>query len=254
MTVADVFSVTYTKGIFEIAKSLGLDLHVGSDFDEFRAISKEHPLKPYVNPAFDPDFVDISPLTGLWLIGTNANGEIVHTQAIKLLELTNANLAEHFRSNLTDYRTHGYDFDVDRSCCFLSPAASRISGRVSYHGELWLKGGSDGYRGGCLATILTRLMKALCLQRWSPDFMIGLQSPVTSCRGLAAREGYVHLEQRSIVWQLRDCADAMEDWLVWMSREEAAFNLRVPPEFFYNLFEFDDYVKTSEVEQLRKTA
>lgn len=254
MTVADVFSPAYTQTIIDTAKSLGLDLQVGSDFKFFRAISKSQPLKSHVNPAFDPAFVDISPLNGFWMIGRDTNGEIVHTQAMKILELSNVSLAEHFRSHLTDYRTHGHKFDVERSNCFLTPAAAEITGRVCYHGELWLKGGPDGYRGGCLTTFLTRLMLAMCLQRWSPDFIIGLQSPSTTCRGLAVREGYMRLEQRSIVWQLADCADIMEDWLVWMSRDEASFNLRVPLEIFYDLFETSSRVNTGNLEQLRKTA
>ena len=43
----------------------------------------------------------------------------------------------------------------------------------------------------CLTILLTRLMILLAMLRWKPDFMIGLQSPTTAFKGLAAiREGY----------------------------------------------------------------
>ncbi|MBL4890833.1 MAG: hypothetical protein JKX91_03215 [Rhizobiaceae bacterium] len=229
--------IQYIDTFTDIAASLGMHLSSGTDFQEFLELSVKQPLKPHVNPAFDPECTDISPKNGFWIVGHDDSGEIIHSQAIKLLDMSGGDLAEHFQDYLADFRSYGYNFDLDECHSYLTPAASKISGRVSYHGELWIKGGPNGYRGGCLATILTRLMMTMSLHRWSPDYMIGLQSPMTSCRGLAVREGYMHVEQRSIVWQRSDSPEALEDWLVWMSKEEAKFNLRVQPEIFYEMFE-----------------
>lgn len=223
--------------VIAMVKSLGVVIRIGSDFTEFREISERQPLKNFVNPAFNPDHCDISATNGMWITGHNNTGEIVHTQAIKLLDLSESTLDQHFQQNLADYGSHGYDLDVENSQWFLTNAASNIQGQVTYHGELWLKGGPDGVRGGCLATLLTRLMLLMGLRRWSPDFMIGLQAPLTSCRGLAVREGYMRMEQRSILWKQFDDEEILEDWLVWMSREEAEFNLRIPQDVFYEMFE-----------------
>lgn len=242
--------IQYIDTFTDIAASLGMHLQRGTDFQEFRALSTKQPLKPHVNPAFDPDCTDISSKNGFWVIGHDETGELVHSQAIKLLDLSNGNLGEHFDDHLEDFRSYGYNFDFKNCRSYLTSAASQISGRVSYHGELWIKGGPNGFRGGCLATILTRLMMTMSLHSWSPDYMIGLQSPMTSCRGLAVREGYMHTEQRSIVWPRSDSPEALEDWLVWMSRDEAKFNLRVRPETFYEMFE--DSTNTSRARKRRQ--
>ena len=220
-----------------IVNSFGIQLQIGSDFEEFRRISEIQPLKPHVNPAFNPDYCDLANGDAFWMIGFTAAGEIVQTQAMKLIDVRESTLEKHLETNFHDFRSHGYDFDMDRSYWCLSNNAANITGRISYHGELWIKGGPNGFRGGCLATILTRLMLITGMQIWSPDYMIGLQSPMTSCRGLACREGYMQVEQRSMVWQEKNDNPPQEDWLVWMSREEAEFNLRLPPQMFYDLFE-----------------
>jgi len=217
--------------------NLGISLEYGSDFSEFRNILLEQPDRNPVNPAFNPAYCDLGVENAFWLLGKNQEGEIIHTQAIKLLDLGNESLQSHFETHIWDFRSHGYDFDNARTQFFLSPEASRINGRVTYHGEAWIKPGRDGYRGGSLITLLTRLMLLKAFYEWMPDFFIGLQAPATSCRGLSIREGYMRAEQRSIIWhETTKGTPPQEDWMVWMSREEANFNLRIPPEYFYEMF------------------
>ncbi len=227
----------YVSDLTDYTKQSGIRLQYGHDFAWFRDTLKHQPLRHPINPAFDPDRCRLPDKSGLWIIGYDRNDNIVHTQAIKLLQLEGGTLEQHFQRRLWDFRSHGYDFDRQRCHWLLTPQARNISGTVTYHGELWLKGGPDGYRGGSLVVLLTRLMLLKALLRFSPDFMIGLQAPMTTFRGLSVREGYLRAEQRTIVWALRNSSHFEEDWLVWMSREEAEFNLRIPPSFFYEMFE-----------------
>ena len=44
-------------------------------------------------------------------------------------------------------------------------------------------------------------------------------------------------EQRMVQWNIGPDQKAIEGWLVWMSREEADFNLDVPPKTFYAMLE-----------------
>ncbi|MGH1478995.1 MAG: hypothetical protein ACRBM6_09790 [Geminicoccales bacterium] len=212
----------------ELVRSHGISLEYGENFNAFSTATRRQPNRQHINPAFDPERCELPTDCGFWVIGHDELGEIVHTQAIRLLDFEGGNLEQHFQRRLWDYRTHGVDFDPHRCHFFLSPDARNIAGIVTYHGELWLKGGVGGYRDGTLVTILTRLMLLKAFLRYSPDFMIGLQSPVMSFRGLGIREGYMRTEQRTIVWALRGSSDFQEDWLVWMNKEEAEFNLRVP--------------------------
>ncbi|MEM9332914.1 MAG: hypothetical protein AAGA53_16455 [Pseudomonadota bacterium] len=179
----------------------------------------------------------------LWMAGYKEDGELVVTQAIKLVDLGTLNLQQYLERHIWEVHPFGFDPKVKETHCFLSKDCQEISGLITYHGELWLKGGPDGVRGGSLAVLVTRLLLLESLVRWSPDFLVGLQSPMTACRGLSIREGYMRLEQRSVLWYNQQNNDVLEGWIVWMSAEEAKFNLRVPAELFCDMFENNDELK-----------
>ena len=226
----------YIYDLAELVRMLGLRLQTGNNFIEFRNMLDQVPDRHPVNPAFNPDICTLDESKAFWVIGYNADNEVVHTQAIKLLEMEGSSLAEHLESHTSDYRSEGYDFALEETEIYLSPEASQISGTVTYHGEVWIKAGKGGYRSGSLVTLLTRWMMLKALLEWTPDYMIGLQAPITTCRGLGIREGYMRTEQRTLVWHLKNGEPPIEDWMVWMTRDEAEFNLRLPPQYFYNMF------------------
>ena len=225
------------EGYLNQIKKQGLILETGSDFEYFKSIPKHQRARHNINPAFDPTFADLNEGNSLWMTVLNEEGEIVGTQAMQILPLGTSNFGNYLKESVWNFRTYGYDLDEAKTRCHLTSAAYNIAGTVAYHGELWLKGGENGIRGGTTVIMLTRLMILVGMLKWSPDFFIGLQSPLTSCKGLAIREGYMHTEQRSIEWYQSNSDVPMEDWLVWMSREEAEFNLRLPAEFFNSIYE-----------------
>ncbi|MDX1402243.1 MAG: hypothetical protein R3245_10000, partial [Kiloniellales bacterium] len=118
---------------------------------------------------------------------------------------------------------------------FAHPSAlDKITGRVCYHGELWLKGGPKGYRGKGFSSVLPRLAIALSLMEWSPDFIFGFMYPHSVHNGLPGREGYMHCEPG--VWQTSDARTLSEEWLVWMAREDIErLMLFNPEDLFQNL-------------------
>ncbi len=221
----------------QIADRLGVHLIYGSNFEDFRVLCESQPQKGTISPAFDPNLSQLDESNAIWIVGLGPGGEVVHTQTLKLIDLKQTTLRQHFTTSFQDYRIGGYNLDVANSRWYLTREAAAITGRFTYHGELWIKGGPDGFRGGCLATILTRLMLMMGLLHWSPHYMIGLQAALTTCRGLGIREGYMRAEQRSILWKHFDDETLFEEWMVWMSREEAEFNLRIPPNTFFKLLE-----------------
>ena len=227
----------YIPEITHYAKARGMQLMFGHDFEVFREIAASQSKRHNINPAFNPAHADLASDNALWLVGLDSSGELVHTQAIKLLALKGHSLETYFGSSLSEFRISGDEIASDRSRWFLTPQASRIAGRVTYHGELWLMGGPNGYRGGCLATLLTRVLLMQACLRLVPDFLIGFQSPMTCCRGLSIKEGYMRTEQRTILMARKNSQEFIEGWLVWMTREEAEFNLRIPPSFFIELFD-----------------
>lgn len=224
---------TITRMMFDA----GIYLTIGTDFKTFKAHCGTQPDKGHVHPAFNQEKMKDREIEGIWIIGRSRSGEVIHTQAIRLIDLSEQTLPAHIAANWSEFTLHGYNLDLEKTEICMTQSATQIRGRVTYHGELWLKGGPTGIRGGATVILLTRLMLLLANERWSPDYMIGLQSPMTACRGLSTREGYARCEQRSILWYPKDGSDPIEDWLVWMNAEEADFNLRLPPEFFMQLFE-----------------
>jgi len=223
---------TITRMMF----NAGIYLTIGTDFKTFKAYCGTQPDKGHVHPAFNQDKLGDREVEGIWIIGRGRSGEIVHTQAIRLIDLGEQTLKSHIAANLNEFTLHGYNLDLCQTEICMTRAAAQMRGCITYHGELWLKGGPNGIRGGSTVVLLTRLMLLMACERWSPDYMIGLQSPMTACRGLSTREGYARCEQRSILWYPKDGSEPIEDWLVWMNAEEAAFNLRLPPEYLDRLF------------------
>ena len=235
-----------------IIKSNGLYITTGSDFAYFTSIPKLQSARHNINPAFDPKHTNLNARNALWMIILNTENEILGTQAMQILPNQELNFSEYLERNVWNFRSYGYDLDKSKTHWQLSENASEMQGLIAYHGELWLKGGDGGLRGGSMVIMLTRLMILVGLLKWNPDYFIGLQSPMTSCRGLATREGYMRTEQRSISWYQKKSDTPMEDWLVWMSREEAEFNLRLPADFFHEMF--DSKTRSESSEQLSKIA
>jgi len=223
----------YISGAESIVSELGITIEVGSDFDFFCSIPDLQPDRHAVSPIFDPDESCISASNGFWLIGRNAAGEIVLTQAIKLIPVGEAGFLTHLTENLADYRPKGDRLDIAKSQVQLTDRAARLSGDLCYYGELWI---SSSYRGSCLTAVMPRLMFAIAIAKWSPNVVFGVMEPLAACKGLAAREGFMHLEQGGLHWWDRASSETMEEWLVWTTKDDFIFNMRVSPEMLSKLY------------------
>ncbi|MGD1876030.1 MAG: hypothetical protein ACFB13_00850 [Kiloniellaceae bacterium] len=227
----------YIGCIEQIAERHGITLEVGGDFDNFRRLRESQPDRPPISPIFDSAVSDLHNGNAFWIKGTADDGELVHLQAVRLQQLGDLSLAEHLHGDRLAYAPPGVEVDPDRSCFSAAQASRQITGKVCYHGELWLKGGPGGFRGHGLTCALPRLALALAYMAWSPDFMFGLVHPLAACKGLAAREGYMHLEPRGVLWQHPDASEVFEEWLVWMSRMDLEYLLQVTPMALYEQLE-----------------
>ena len=230
--------MTTMEGIVEeiegLIEKLGISLRSGTDFKILDFLVKTSDRETPMDPIFLPAQSDIEQTGGIWLLGQNDEGDIVQTQAMRLLDLGDGTLADYLDSRIHEIRPHGYLVDCENTRWRLSPKASRISGKVLYHGGLWIR---KDCRGGSITSLVTRYLLAKAVLELQPDYFVGLQAPFISCRGLAAREGYMHLEQHCILWKLQGKEEIFEDWLVWMDREDAEFNLAMPPQTFVDMFE-----------------
>ncbi len=237
MSVQALFTTAnYIASITQLVNSKGMSLELGTDFSEFCSVPGHQPEKGHIAPIFDPTKSDISSDNGFWVVGRNDSNEIVHTQAARLVDLRGTTLCQHFKDRLGDYRPHGDTVDPSLSMSHLTPEAGAITGRMVYYGELWMKGGEQGFRGGSLTALLPRLMFALSLLHLKPDYLIGIMEPLAACKGLSAREGYTHLEQGSFHWHQTEQDVPLEEWFVWMTAQDVIFNMRVAPETLDSLY------------------
>jgi hypothetical protein len=155
--------IEYVSTIVREAESVGMKLEVSTDFEHLQRVVQNNDDKTPLYPMFDTSASFISPANGFWVKGTDATGEVVHVQCLRLLDLDESNLAQHLSAHRYKYVVQG-DFTVpDEKLFAISPAASRITGRVVYHGQIWLKGGEDGYRGQGISALLPRYALAMSL-------------------------------------------------------------------------------------------
>lgn len=242
-------AVQYVSSITEIARNCGIAIEVGSDFEEFHAALTSNPDMPPIYPMFDPACSYVDWTNGLWIKGTDHQGKVVHTQALRRLDMSQTTLAEHLKLHRRKYVIQGAAIDPDLSLYSNGSAWHNIQGSVCYHGQLWLKGGPDGYRGKGLTTILPRLALALAQMQWSPDYVFGFMTPKAACGGLSAREGYMHLEPG--IWRVPGDPHPHETWMVWMGREDLAHLMRFPADELYRKLNGREPGKVEEIPRAR---
>lgn len=208
-----------------ILRECGVSLVTGTCFEEYaNIVSKGRSQQPVGRP-FDYKVHNSPPMNGFWVAGVSETGELVHTQAIKEIDLSGAPLSEYLTLRYTDFPPAGIDIDYQKSSYKPGPSAHRIKGKICYHGDFWLSG---DYRGTGLANILARYALASCQQGWAPDFIIGFMIRQVAFKGLAEREGYMHSEPGALFWHRADIDQTLEAFMVWMAREDTDFLQTIP--------------------------
>ncbi len=206
----------------------GLSIRIGSDFEEYKAIVEERRPKQVLGVPFRPENHKLSARTGFWLTGWNDEGELIHTQAAKLLQLEGRPLSNYLLSNFRAFPPPFTDIDYSRSRFRATPGSHRIEGHVVYHGEIWMAPQKGVYRSNGLSTIMARTGLLEVIRRWDPDWIIGFMLRAVACKGFAERMGYMHNEPGALLWYRDKVDDPMEAFLTYLSREDASFMLEMP--------------------------
>lgn len=208
-----------------IAKENGISVQIGTCFSEYKDLVSTYRGHQPVSQPFDCEKSNLDTENGFWIVGWNENGELIHTQAMRLIDLCGMTLSCYLTGQYSDFPPAGIDLDFAKSHYNPGPSARRIKGKVCYHGDLWL---SSDYRGTGLVNILARLALASCHLRWAPEYIIGFMIRNISFRGLAEREGYMHSEPGALFWHLADSEKFYEAFMVWMACEDIRHLLTIP--------------------------
>lgn len=208
----------YVSVIDRLATEVGLTLEMCRDFVEFRDLRNAMVDRSPMSPIFNPAVTDVGPGNGFWLKGTDGAGRVVHLQATRLSDLEGINLADHLYELRQLYRLPGLDMETDvQRDSMRAPALQQISGRVCYHGEIWL---DESLRGKGLSAVLPRLLLALVLVKWSPDYVFGFVPTKLAYRGVQAQYGYMHVQPGGIFGRPLSAEQPVNKWLAWLSRQD----------------------------------
>lgn len=212
----------------DVLQNHGLEVRIGSDFDEYRDIIAEHRPMQILGSPFNPKNHTLEDQNAFWLTGWTSDGQLVHTQAAKQVMLEGKPLANYLLRNFRLFPPPMPDVDLSRSRFRATPGSHRIEGSVVYHGEVWMAPERGVYRGVGLSTVLARTGLLEIIRRWDPDWVYGLMLRQVAFKGFAERMGYMHNEPGALLWYRDGRDEATEAFLTYLSREDAIYMLDMP--------------------------
>ncbi len=228
MAIHDVFDgALLIASAMDILSRHEVSVTVGEDMEEYRALLAEYRPEQPLGPPFDPQLNDISASNAFWIVGRDPTGRVVHTQAMRLIDLQGQTLESYLREGFRAFPPAAVDLDMQRSRYRAGPGAGRITGRVCYHGEVWLRP-DPAYRGTGLSCVLGRFAFMTAVLRWMPDYVFGFMPRGVAFKGFAERQGYMHAEPGVLRWVPRDSDKVLEGFMVWMSREDIRYVMGMP--------------------------
>ena len=228
MTALNLFTmISNVSNIMRELESEGVRLEIGGDFASYRRLRNQQTDRNAIFPMFDVSSSYVDETNAFWVCGFDENQDLVHTQAIRLLELNDVPLSKHLRAHRHKYITPGTTSDPDRTFYSDMPVLDQISGRVCYHGEFWIKGGKGGHRSQGFSALLSRVVFELTLKLWAPDYMFGFVAMPLAMKGMPVRYGYSHCEYG--VWYGPEQEVTSEETLVWMSNQDMKQFLETKP-------------------------
>ncbi len=203
-------------------------VEIGDDFAKYRryrSIRREaSPLYPMFDTA--SSFVDAT--NGFWICGFDHTGDLIHTQAARLLDLKDQSLEAHLYTHRHKYITPDSTPDPDETVFTGPRALASITGKIVYQGDFWLPSrGLGGPRSQGATPVLSRILFELAKASWDPDFIFALVPKRLAAKGAHLRYGYTHCEPG--VWMGPDRQVTDEDYLIWMSAEDMTSALRTAP-------------------------
>ena len=84
----------------DIFQNLGLKISMGTDFEEYRAVLAEARPDHLLGEPFEPLKYGLTDTNAVWIVGRNSKGAVIHTQAMKCLQLGPQRLGDYLHRNL----------------------------------------------------------------------------------------------------------------------------------------------------------
>jgi len=229
MSPSALFAVT--KNLSDALHDLetaGIRVEIGDDFAKYKAYRARTPERGPIYPMFDVASSYVDAANGFWICGFDETGALVHTQAVRLLDLTGMTLDRHLSTHRHKYITPDTTPDPDKTLFKGPEALGAITGRVCYQGDFWLHGrGLGGLRSQGATSVLSRILLEITTAAWAPSFVFALVPHKLAAKGAHLRYGYTHCEPGQ--WIGPDGQVTEEDHLIWMGANDLANLAARPP-------------------------
>lgn len=229
MSPIRLFELTkHLSGVFRNLEERGINIEVGDDFAKYRSYRSQQIDRGPIYPMFDVASSYIDRTNGFWICGFNSNSELIHTQAVRLLDLSGISLATHLNTHRHKYITPDTTPDPDLTYYSGPEALDTITGQVCYQGEFWLRArGLGGPRSQGATSLLSRVLFEIMVGTWDPSFVFALVPKQLAAKGAHLRYGYCHCEPGC--WLGPDQQVTEEDYLIWMGASDMGNMLAQAP-------------------------
>jgi len=204
-------------------------VEIGDDFARYRALRTAQCDRSPMYPMFDIASSYIDESNGFWICGFGQHDELVHTQAVRVLDLTDVSLEQHLRIHRHKYITPDTTPDPDLTFYSGPEALGMITGKVCYLGDFWLASrGLAGPRSQGATSLLSRILFEIMFQSWQPDFVFAFVPRQLAAKGAHLRYGYSHCEPGKWIGPDQQVTD--EDYMIWMSAKDMCSALEREPQ------------------------
>ncbi|MGR3511928.1 MAG: hypothetical protein ACU0GG_04135 [Paracoccaceae bacterium] len=218
-TQARPIAVDAASAIIAELEQMGMRLEIGDDFSKYRRYRMAQSERAPMYPMFDVTRSYIDDTNGVWICGFDDAGTLVHTQAARMLDLTDRSLDRHLSIHRHKYITPMTTIDPDRTYFKGPDGLGHITGKVCYNGDFWMMArGLGGNRSRLAITLLSRLLLQLVMDRWAPDYSFAFLSSRLAKKGLYKQYGYTHCERGA--WSASAPDPVGEEYLAWMTNDD----------------------------------
>ena len=220
MSARNIFGmIMNASGIIRELQDMGMRVEVGDDFSLYRHYRNSCTDRTGLYPIFDTASSFIDETNGFWICGFNEADEIIHTQAVRMLDLSGISLGKHFDVHRHKYIVPDTTPDPDMTFFQGPEALKSVTGTVGYCGDFWLRSrGLGGPRSQGATGLLSRLLFEVLQQAWKPDFVFAIVAKQLASKGAHLRYGFSHCEPGN--WVGPDQQITNEVYLIWMSAND----------------------------------
>jgi hypothetical protein len=193
----------------------GINLEFGS-FDELLNVNEENKSTwPPLVSTFNPRLNDLTESNSFCLLGRDAQGKVVATQAGRLFDWRASSFTEAAESMHLFYKNQTQSAYENESWRVTAPMGKDLRGMIAFTGAVWYH---PQVRGLGLASLLPRLGRAYAFSQWAIDATIVLMSKSNHANGLHKRTGHVNFQEGI---EARSSAYGDADFLLfWLTQAE----------------------------------